>query len=364
MSGYRVPPMKEIESLPWNGYKVVSTFSGGGGSCLGYRMAGYRVVWANEFVPAAQDTYRANHPDTFLNCQSIREVTPDQVIAESGVGFGEIDIFDGSPPCASFSTAGARERHWGHEKKYSDVRERTDDLFFEYARLVEGLQPKTFVAENVSGLVKGVAKGYFKEILTTLKACGYQVKARLLNSAYLGVPQARERLIFVGVRNDLHEKFGVLPAYPKPSSDVVTLGDALDGVENDSEESNRLLEEIKKYKIYKVLRMLPKDPPKRIGGDTVTGNSYFSLVRESMYEPCGTIQQRHGAPNVAGTCHPLEDRKFTIAELKRIMSLPDDFVVTGTFEQQWERLGRMVPPLMMKSVAEVVAREILDKTRV
>ncbi|MCZ7641411.1 MAG: DNA cytosine methyltransferase [Verrucomicrobia bacterium] len=78
----------------------------------------------------------------------------------------------GSPPCASFSTAGKREKHWGKAKPYSDTVQRTDDLFFEYIRLIEGLKPRVFVAENVSGLVKGVAKGYFLEILARLKACG------------------------------------------------------------------------------------------------------------------------------------------------------------------------------------------------
>lgn len=210
---YKVPSMKEIWSLPWNGYNVVSTFSGGGGSCLGYEMAGYHVVWANEFIPEAQKTYRLNHPNTFLNTHDIRTVTAEQIIKETNIPKGEIDLFDGSPPCCAFSTSGKREKGWGKVRKYSDSEQRVDDLFFEYIRLIKGLQPKTFVAENVSGLIKGSAKGYFKLILKGLKDCGYEVKVKLLNAKYLGVPQSRERVIFVGVRNDIAKKYNVHPVH-------------------------------------------------------------------------------------------------------------------------------------------------------
>lgn len=174
---YHVPTMKEIEAIQPNGYKVVSTFSGGGGSCTGYKMAGFEVVWANEFIPLAQSTYRANHPHTYLNTKDIRKVTGAELLKESGLSVGEIDLFDGSPPCATFSTSGSREKAWGKAKKYSDTVQRVDDLFYEYVRLIQETQPKTFVAENVSGLIKGKAKGYFKEIFTALKQAGYQVKA-------------------------------------------------------------------------------------------------------------------------------------------------------------------------------------------
>ena len=189
--------MREIEALPWNGFNVVSTFSGAGGSCLGYRMAGFKVLWASEFIAEAQATYKANHPNSILDTRDIRTVKPEEILQRIGIVKGAIDVLDGSPPCASFSTAGKREAGWGKVKAYSDKSQRTDDLFFEYARILRGLQPKVFIAENVSGLVKGTAKGYFLEILAELKACGYRVKAAVLNAAWLGVPQSRERLIFV-----------------------------------------------------------------------------------------------------------------------------------------------------------------------
>lgn len=221
---YRVPTMAEIRELPWNGRTVASTFSGGGGSSVGYRMAGCRVLYASEFVPAARDTYRANAADyTYLDDRDIRTVTGAEILKHAGLELGELDILDGSPPCASFSTAGAREKGWGKTKSYSDTEQRSDDLFFEFIRILADVQPRVFVAENVSGLVKGTAKGYFKQIMTAFKATGYQVEARLLNAAWLGVPQARQRLIFIGVRADL----GVKPRHPSPLPYAYTVRDAL-----------------------------------------------------------------------------------------------------------------------------------------
>lgn len=221
---YRVPTMTEIATYPPSGFDAVSTFSGCGGSSLGYRMAGFRVLWASEFVQAARDTYQANAAaHTVLDARDIREVTGEDILAATGKARGELDLLDGSPPCAAFSTAGARERDWGKVKNYSDTEQRSDDLFFEYARLVEAVQPRVFVAENVSGLVKGTAKGYFKLILARLRAAGYRVEARLLDASWLGVPQARQRIIFVGVRDDL----GAAPVFPRPLPYYYTVRDAL-----------------------------------------------------------------------------------------------------------------------------------------
>lgn len=355
-----VTSIKEVDNIPWNGCKVVSTFSGGGGSCLGYRLAGFHVVYANEFVEEAQKTYKANNPNSYLDTRDIRTVTAESILEITGLKKGEIDIFDGSPPCCAFSIAGKREKGWGQERAYSDNKvQRIDDLFFEYTRLLKDLQPKVFVAENVAGLIIGSAKGYFNEIIRTMRSCGYTVYAGDLNAKWLGVPQSRRRIIFIGVRNDL----GLKPSFPKPNNWYYTLGDALKTVKNTKEEVDFLINIIKKYSIYNVLNKIPKNPKNPESGSSIMNGSYFNLVRESMYHPCRTICQMNGLFGAAGNCHPLEDRKFTIPELKRITSVPDDFILTGTYEQQWERLGRMVPPMMMKAIAENIYKEILCKIK-
>lgn len=353
---YKIPTMKEIFSQKRNGYKVVSTFSGGGGSCLGYEMAGYKILWANEFVEEAQKTYRLNHKGVYLNTQDIRTITPEQILEEAKIKKGEIDLFDGSPPCCAFSQAGSREKGWGKVRNYSDNNaQRVDDLFFEYTRILKGLQPKTFIAENVAGLVRGSAKGYFKLILEEMKNCGYEVSCRLLNACFLGVPEARERLIFIGVRKDLCEKYNVKPVHPKPFNYYYTLADAFEGLKNKEDDLNYFKPN---SKTLEVIKQIPKNPPKRISASKYKDGSYFNVNRESMFMPCGTI-----LAGSQGNIHPLEDRSLSIAELKRITSIPEDFILTGDWYQRWERLGRMVPPLMMKAISETIKTEILDKIK-
>ena len=379
---YRVPLMSEIRETPWNGLTVVSTFSGCGGSSLGFRMAGYRVLWSNEFVPAARESYRANAaPATHIDARDIRVVAPDDILRTIGRARGEIDILEGSPPCAAFSTAGSRAESWNKQRKYSGTVQRTDDLFWEFARLLEGLQPRVFVAENVSGLVKGVAKGYFLDILKTLKRAGYRVEAKVLDAQWLGVPQARARLIFVGVREDLHVK----PAFPRPLRYRYALRDALPwlvmvkGGNSAAYESKRkgvpldkpcptlmstggqfrveAESDISRYEIGKEWLKLS------LGGQS---ERYFQLIRPSIGKPCPTITAEGGNPSLASVTYPTEQRKFSIAELRRICSFPDDFVLTGSYQQQWERLGRAVPPLMMQAIAATLRDDIfarLDKQR-
>ena len=462
---YVVPSMEEIAAAPWNGLTVVSTFAGGGGSSTGYRMAGFRVLWANEFVPAAADTYQANaRPGTIVDRSDIRTVTGATVLTATGLQVGDLDILDGSPPCSAFSTTGKRQAGWGQVKTYSDTAQRVDDLFFEFARLVGELRPKVFVAENVSGLVKGAAKGYFKVILAALKAHGYRVEARLLDAQWLGVPQARQRLIFIGVRDDL----GRAPVFPRPMRHRYAVRDVLPALEyqgaapgfgqtryaptdrpsptlgaspnlgNARSPASHVVEQ-------QPLRIIPRDvttdgdvvrryvdpqargevylrtrpatepsltvtasgigatahgqwgmaatPPAYVhdtsghfgAGDvtdrptpTITANHAAALqyrVVAAVGEP-GPVW-RDGEPYCPETdkllrinlrvgsqtyvCPPGRIlRRLTIPELRILSSFPPDFVLTGTYEQRWERCGRSVPPLMMRAIAGTIAAEVLQ----
>lgn len=359
---YRVPLMAEIAARPRNGFKVVSTFSGCGGSSLGYKMAGFEVLWANEFIPAAQETYVMNHPGTILDRRDIRTVQAQDILDATGLKVGEIDLFDGSPPCASFSTAGIREDGWGREKKYSDTKQRTDDLFFEYARLIKGTQPKVFVAENVAGLTVGVAKEMLGEgqmdafetqedtILHTLMDCGYRVGFHVLNAVELGVPQSRRRVIFVGIRKDLAAAHDLEPRWPRPLSHRYVIRDALlDPIPAEFDVPGA---DIERYAIGREWENL------KAGEQS---EKYFSLIKTSADEACPCICASHGASGIASITHFEEKRKFSIGELRRLGGFPDDFKLTGTYEQQWERIGRAVPPLMMEAVAATIRDEILSK---
>jgi DNA (cytosine-5)-methyltransferase 1 len=205
-------------------FKVVSLFAGGGGSSTGYRLAGGEILAINEFIEAAQDAYERNYPTTHIFREDVRKLTGEMILNQVGLKVGELDILDGSPPCASFSMAGKREKGWGIEKKYSDKKQRVDDLFFEFARILKEVQPKVFIAENVKGITMGVASNLLGSsqfdlfgddedtIYHTLANCGYNVRYKVLNAKNFGVPQSRERTIFIGVRKDIKKEI----TYPKP----------------------------------------------------------------------------------------------------------------------------------------------------
>ena len=321
---YRVPLMTEINAQSWNGYNAVSTFSGCGGSSLGYKMAGFKVLWANEFTPSAQDTYRANYPQTVLDTRDIRQVTGADILSAINLDVGQLDLFDGSPPCASFSNAGKRESGWGKVNQYFN--QRTDDLFFEYARLIRDVQPKVFVAENVSGLIKGTAKGYFKLILQELKSCGYKVEARLLDAQWLGVPQRRQRLIFIGVRNDLP----AVPVFPEPLP--------------------------YRYSVREVL-------PSIVAYEEANGHNSKGLCAHRMIpvvdQSFPTVQAGRPVYVIAREDDRQIERRMTIDELRTIGGFPDDFILTGIYARQWERIGRAVPPVMMSHIAATIRDKVL-----
>lgn len=187
--------LKEINKIKKNGIKVVSLFSGCGGSSLGYKLAGCEVLLANEFDKEAQEVYQLNNPNTILIKKDIREIKGRHILKKINMKKGELDILDGSPPCAAFSTMGVREKQWGKEKDYSGKKQVVDDLFFEYARILKELKPKVFIAENVKGLTIGNAKNLLgtlapnlglintdSTIISTLKKCGYNIRYKVLNS--------------------------------------------------------------------------------------------------------------------------------------------------------------------------------------
>ena len=168
-------------------FNAISTFSGCGGSSFGYKLAGGKILLAVDYDADAVATYRANFPATPVHHGDIVQLGVDECCRLAQVRPGELDLLDGSPPCQGYSTLGDRD--------FADPR---NQLFAEFVRLLRGLQPKTFVMENVGGMVKGKMKLIFADCLRELKASGYRVKARLLNAVYFNVPQVRKRIIFIG----------------------------------------------------------------------------------------------------------------------------------------------------------------------
>ena len=345
--------MKEIENIPWNGLNVVSLFSGCGGSSLGYKLAGCKVLLANEFDKEAQEVYAINHPSTILIKDDVRNITGKNILELIKLKKGELDILDGSPPCASFSTMGEREKSWGKEKNYSGKKQVVDNLFFEYARILKELKPKAFVAENVKGLTIGESKyllgsnqiGLFQKetIIHILKKCGYLVKFKVLNSMFYEVPQTRERLIIIGIRNDLN----LTPTFPKKIFKKITtkqaIGDLIkDGTDFPNSPKKQMY--IEKYFRPGTTLKIATEIEKKFN---LTGVMKYYTRRDRWEQPFQTILQSGDR-----AFHPIVDRSLSINECKRLCTFPDDFILQHSPSQNWERIGRAVPPNLMKHVAK------------
>ncbi len=289
-------------------------------------MAGGKVLLAVEWDKHAVETYRLNFPDTSIYHGDIAKLSVEECCALARVKPGELDILDGSPPCQGFSTAGKRD--------FNDDR---NQLFREFVRLLKGLQPKVFVMENVSGLVKGKMKLIFADMLRSLKGVGYQVKARLLNAMYYGVPQSRVRMIFVGARVGL-------PGHPKAIAKVQTTRQAI----------GHLPEGIKGKHQPQVIAAWHKSKPGQ------------ALRRACRY--VGSFQSCRIDPNrVSPTMvknhyhwHYAVPRLLTKVEAGLLASYPESYQWPGTRENTKNQIGNSVPPLFMKAIAEHIRDKILN----
>ncbi len=187
-----------------NGLKVFSCFACGGGSTMGYKLAGCEVLGCCEIDPRMNEVYVKNHNPRFNFLMDIREfnkIPNDELPPE----LFDLDILDGSPPCTTFSMAGSREESWGKKKKFREgqAEQTLDDLSFIFIETVAKLKPRCVIMENVEGLLLGEAWSYVQEIYRQFKTIGYQVKHWLCKGENMGIPQTRHRVFFVALRNDI-----------------------------------------------------------------------------------------------------------------------------------------------------------------
>lgn len=313
---------------------MISLFAGGGGSSLGYSMAGFRELLAVEMETDACKTFARNFPDVPLYSRDISQLSVDECTASAGIEPGDLDVLDGSPPCQGFSTSGKRI--------LDDPR---NALFNEFVRLLSGLRPRAFIMENVSGLVKGKMRLAFAEMLAALKDAGYRVRARLLNAAYFEVPQDRRRVIFIGVRRDLPMD----PTFPKAVSHPITFRRAIEGVPDHCDRP--LHERARRYAPFHTGGW-GTDYAKygRINGDLA---SAMNLQWAQWDRICGTLLKTER--DATGIVHPRRHRYLNLDEAKRIGSFPEPFRFTDR-RKGWERIGNAVPPLMMRHIATHVRR--------
>ena len=329
------------EGIEKHGLKVFGTFICGGGSTMGYKLAGFEHLGGVEIDPPIADVYKANHNPKYLYIEDIRDFANRLEFPEE---LYNLDILDGSPPCSSFSMAGNREKDWGKEKVFREGQslQRLDDLFFDYIKLAKKLQPKVVIAENVKGMLQGNAKVYVKRIKYEFEQAGYKVQLFLLNAASMGVPQKRERIFFVCQRNDLNLPKLKLEFNEKP----------IIFVEYRSEKGNITKLTDRQYqllKLYQGEKTLAEIEIKRTGK-----NSGFtdSIVKD--------IETPSTIASTGKKFRAYDKQWFSDNDFKCTGSYPLDYNFKS-IEPKY-LIGMSVPPVMTAQVAHQIYLQWLSKT--
>ena len=372
-------------------FTYISFFAGGGGSSAGYKLAGGDCRFVNEFQQVAVDTYLANWPGTPHICGDIKNVTGQQIMEMTGLKVGELDILDGSPPCPPFSMSGTKQKGWNKEKvAYGMKQQNIEDLTWEMIRITSEMKPKVVICENVKGLTMDYAKSHLDRMCADFEKEGYTTTYKVLNGIHFGVPQKRQRVFIVSVRNDVMDDIGmpwmtINSLFPESANEEPTLETAIGDLRLDNEnavEAVELCDAMKKSAKYKWLKRLPKNPDKVVSvGDDVVGPWYDKVIahrrkwgksipeaKHSFYQSrrvpwnqaSHTLSEQGLQTSLAVHLHAEEDRVYTTKESKRIMTLPEDYILTGTLNQKLARIGLMVAPLMMKHLAESIYEKVLQ----
>ena len=373
-------------------FTYISFFAGGGGSSCGYKLAGGDCKFVNEFQQVAVDTYLENWPNTPHICGDIKSVTGKQIMEMTGIKKYELDIMDGSPPCPPFSMSGTKKEGWNKEKTaYGMKQKNIEDLTWEMIRIAGEMMPKVIICENVKGLTMDYAKDHLNRMVEDFEKLGYATVYKVLNGIHFGVPQKRERVFIVSVRNDVLDDIDMnwmllSSVYPEPSKEEhPTLENAIGDLKFDNENASQAYDLRESMKIgakYKWLKRLPKNPDKVVSvGDDVVGPWYDKVIahrkkmgksvpekKHSFYQSrrvpwnqaSHTLSEQGLMTSLSVHLHPEEDRVFTTKEAARIMTLPEDYKFTGTLNENLARIGLMVAPLCLKHLVENIYQQVLE----
>ena len=329
----------EIEK---NDVTAIELFAGAGGLALGLEQAGIKTLEYVEFDKACCETLKANRPDWNVVCDDIHNV-------DFSSYRNNIDIVTGGFPCQAFSFAGKK-------LGFDDTR---GTLFHEFARCVNEVNPKMFLAENVRGLISHDKGRTLKTIIDVLEALGYGVQYQVLNAAYYGVGQKRERIVIIGVRNDLNVAF----SYPEPDEKMTTLRQALkDCPSSIGEEYSE-----KKKNVLKLVPPggcwvdLPEDVAKAyMGKSFYSGGGRRGMARRIGWDEPSLTLTCSPSQKQTERCHPEETRPFTVREYARIQSFPDSWNFSGGITDQYKQIGNAVPVELARRVGVQLKEAILS----
>ena len=329
----------------------IELFAGAGGLALGLEQAGFEHLGLVEFNKYAADTLIANRPQWKVLCEDIAQVAERDLEQEFGIAKYELDLLSGGAPCQSFSYAGKR-------LGLQDVR---GTMFYHYATFLHKLQPKMFLFENVRGLLTHDGGRTFKTILDIFEDEGYTTVHKVLNAWNYGVPQKRERLITIGIRNDLAEQCHF--TFPKEHEYKPVVRDIQLDTNPDATKCARYSQN--KEAVFALV------PP---GGywrdiDPVVAKTYMKtcwdmgggrtgiLRRIGLDEPSLTVLTNPGMKQT-DRCHPLEVRPFSVRENARLQSFPDEWIFCGKLSEQYKQVGNAVPVNLAKEIGLEIKRTL------
>lgn len=311
--------------------KVVSLFSGAGGLDLGFIQAGHTIIWANDNYQDAVLTYKKNIGNHII-LDDIKEISCSDMPNH--------DILIGGFPCQGFSVANTK-RH---------INDNRNQLYLEFLKVLSDKKPFFFVAENVKGILSLEKGAVFKMILSDFSEVGYDVKYQVLNAANFGVPQKRERVIIIGIRNDLN----CIISHPLPThSDQsnlfpnlkpwVTVEQALDNIPDPDGEHSLLNHTYSKFKLK--------------------FNGYIGNRHIDPNKPAPTVTARGDSKGgVVVLHHPNNKRRMSVRELATIQSFPIDFEFIGTNSSAYRQIGNAVPPLLAYHIAKQFPTKLTKTT--
>jgi DNA (cytosine-5)-methyltransferase 1 len=337
--------------------KVFSCFACGGGSTMGYKLAGFDVIGCNEIDPKMMEVYIENHRPKYSFCEGIQTLKDRNDLPEE---LYDLDILDGSFPCTSFSMSGNREKDWGKKKKFREgqTEQVLDTLAFDFIDLANKLRPKIILSENVKGLLLGKARIYVNRILEALDKAGYIVNYQLLNAKNMGVPQKRERLFFVAVRKDLVTKDCLFPTlFGKPKLRLNLEFYEKEILFNDikCDQNDRPITSGKVTRLWENRKNTDLDMSCPSGRLDNKPNNWFNHNFIYDNKVCNTIMGSD-VNTLYSDC-----RYLNTTELKLVSSFPIDYNFKDTSISYL--CGMSVPPVMMAQIVTKIYDQILSKLK-
>lgn len=340
---------------PKQKFTVLELFAGAGGLALGLEEAGFETIGLIEFDKFACQTLRTNRPDWKVIHEDI------EVVNEKGIenylnlpDVGELDLLSGGYPCQAFSYAG----------KKRGLQDARGTLFYHYAKVIEQLKPKMFLAENVKGLVNHDKGKTLKTMLDVFKNIGYEVKWKVLKALDYDVAQKRERIVIIGIRNDIvSQNQDINYLFPKPYGYELVLKDILKDVPDSPgskypDSKKEILELVPPGGYW---RDLPEDIAKEyMGKSYYSGGGRTGMARRLSWDEPSLTLTCSPAQKQTERCHPDETRPFTVREYARIQSFPDEWIFDCSVNNAYKQIGNAVPVNMAKAIGKSIIH-VLNK---